>query len=456
MSDHADDDSPNDIATDRSTEVQTMPVRSNYKVLGLLDADDGVGVLGQNDATSGTPIGVLGAVPNAADGGYGLYTPHDTKLAGTTELNTIVGSLTGGRQLSNLAGRGLSVDGDGNLNGHTYRTNTITSSGVTWDAVTGLSSETAVEVALDTNEVITGRASVDVDGSRVGILQPGEVLHRVVTPTSSVRVNTLDWWAFDTNYDVSAQEGSPAGVAFESNGNKMYVTGSGESIYSYTLGTAWDVSTASPANSFDVSSQDTNPSDVTFRPNGTKMFVSGESNDNIYSYTLSTPWDIRTASPGNSFGTPDPQAVTFKDDGLEMYVIQALNENLGVYTLSNSYDISTASKDRAQWLSLYTAYETPPGIPQATGIGFNGDGTKLYIVGRVLTDVVVYRLSTAWDPSTAIRQFVFDVSSEDRAPTGITFKPDHTRMYVTGIENSAVYSYELSYAGSSNASVRRE
>ena len=38
-----------------------------------------MGVLGQNDATSGTPIGVQGAVPNNP-GGYGLATPDNPEV----------------------------------------------------------------------------------------------------------------------------------------------------------------------------------------------------------------------------------------------------------------------------------------------------------------------------------------------------------------------------------------
>lgn len=41
-------------------------------------------MLGKNTAASGTPIGVEGAVPNAADG-YGLSTPHDARVEGQFE-----------------------------------------------------------------------------------------------------------------------------------------------------------------------------------------------------------------------------------------------------------------------------------------------------------------------------------------------------------------------------------
>jgi len=55
-----------------------------YKVLGLLDDPDGVGVLGQNDADTGTPVGVRGEVHDSSDG-YGLATPDDARVKGVLD-----------------------------------------------------------------------------------------------------------------------------------------------------------------------------------------------------------------------------------------------------------------------------------------------------------------------------------------------------------------------------------
>jgi hypothetical protein len=54
---------------------------SSYKVRGLLDDGTGVGVLGHNTASSGTPIGVEGVVESP--GGFGLYTDDDCRVGGT-------------------------------------------------------------------------------------------------------------------------------------------------------------------------------------------------------------------------------------------------------------------------------------------------------------------------------------------------------------------------------------
>jgi hypothetical protein len=60
-----------------------------------------------------------------------------------------------------------------------------------------------------------------------------------------------------------------------------------ERVYQYTLGTGFDLSTASyDSVSFDVSGQDTFPTGIFVNPTGTKMFIVGNSTDAIYEYNL--------------------------------------------------------------------------------------------------------------------------------------------------------------------------
>ena len=79
----------------------------NAKIIGKIAEDDGIGVWGEATG-EGETYGVMGEVdsPN----GYGLYTPDDTRLDGS-----LVGdSLTGNEHITNLLGRGMSLD-DGAL-----------------------------------------------------------------------------------------------------------------------------------------------------------------------------------------------------------------------------------------------------------------------------------------------------------------------------------------------------
>jgi hypothetical protein len=96
-------------STDESIDVnetspQPLQVNSTYKVLGELDADSGVGVLGQNNASSGTPIGVQGAVPSAT-GGYGLYTDDDAAVMGALDTTGEHDFTVGGTRVGHLSGK---------------------------------------------------------------------------------------------------------------------------------------------------------------------------------------------------------------------------------------------------------------------------------------------------------------------------------------------------------------
>ena len=77
----------------------------------------------------------------------------------------------------------------------------------------------------------------------------------------------------------------------------MYVTGTtNDAVNEYDLSTAWDISTASYSQNFSVVSQDTLSNDVFFKPDGTAMYIVGGVSDNIFEYSLSTAWDVSTAS----------------------------------------------------------------------------------------------------------------------------------------------------------------
>jgi len=79
-------------------------------------------------------------------------------------------------------------------------------------------------------------------------------------------------------------------------GTKMFVVGdAGDDINEYTLSTAFDVSTAFFVDSFSVAAQETLPTGLAFSSDGAKMFVVGIIGDDVNEYTLTTPFDVSTA-----------------------------------------------------------------------------------------------------------------------------------------------------------------
>lgn len=240
---------------------------------------------------------------------------------------------------------------------------------------------------------------------------------------------------YEKLFSVAAQETNPYAVQLNNDGTKMFIVGTtGDDINEYSLSTAYDIATASFTTSVLVSSQTTVPIGLKFKPDGTKVYV--VSNDSmIYQYSLSTAFDISTLSyDGISYNSSaqvgSSKDVEFNNDGTKMYVGD--NYKMFQYSLSTAYDISTASYDNKSILDNLTIFD---------GIRFNGDGSKLAVVSSFETKIEQFNLSTNYDISTAIKTATFTVI--DSLPHGLDFGNNYTKMYVVGRGGDAVYQYDM-------------
>src|SRR3989338_6604379 len=183
------------------------------------------------------------------------------------------------------------------------------------------------------------------------------------------------------------------------------------------------------------------------------MYLVGVVNDTVYQYTLSTPWDVSTAtyaSKSKSVSAQEtyPVGVTFKTDGTKMYVIGITGGRVWQYSLSSAWDVSTASYD-----SVSKSVSSQTGEPYK--VELSSAGTKMYVLGNTTGDSVYqYTLSTAWDISTA----TYDsdsksVAAQESQPYGMAFKTDGSKMYIVGIGNDTVYQYSRSVEAGAYKSV---
>jgi DNA-binding beta-propeller fold protein YncE len=157
------------------------------------------------------------------------------------------------------------------------------------------------------------------------------------------------------------------------------------------LATPWDVSTATyDSVSKAVGTQDNTPFDVAFKPDGTKMYILGYTNDTVYQYSLSTAWNVSTASYDSiskSIGSEEiyPFGVDFKPDGTKMYIMGYSSDTVYQYSLSTAWNVGTASYD-----SISKAVGSQDDSPR--GVDFKSDGTKMYIMGDYNNTVYQYSL----------------------------------------------------------------
>ena len=261
------------------------------------------------------------------------------------------------------------------------------------------------------------------------------------------------------SFNPSETATSEEDIFISPDGKFYYVLYSGtDEVFQYEMATPWDISSAVyVSKSYDFASEENTPLAIFFKPDGTKMYMVGQSNDTVYQYSLSTPWDVSTGSYDSvsisiAAVVTNPRSVWFSSDGTKMYAMDS-SDTIHQYTLSTPWVVSSATSDSKSFAT--STQET-----LATSFVLKRDGTKMYAVGTNNQTVYQYSLSTAYDISTASYDSVsFSVSSQDTAPIAIWINDSGTRMYMHGTTNATTYQYDIPIAsvtklgGSSNVSV---
>jgi sugar lactone lactonase YvrE len=260
--------------------------------------------------------------------------------------------------------------------------------------------------------------------------------------TVSSTLYGIDNASYDSvSFSVASQETVPQGMFFKPDGTKVYVAGYSGYVYQYSLSTADDLSTASyDSVSFNANSQEGSLTGVFFKPDGSKMYLIGTTADTIYQYSLSTAWVVSSASYDSvSFSVAsqeaNPQTLFFKPDGTEMYVAGITAKKVFQYALSTAWVVSSAS---------YSSVNFDP-VAQSVApnsVFFTPDGSKMFLQGQTLDAVLQYSLSTAWLVSSASYDSIsFDISGQADIAQEIVFNSDGAKMYVIDNGTDIIYQY---------------
>ncbi len=196
---------------------------------------------------------------------------------------------------------------------------------------------------------------------------------------------------------ISSGDTSPKGLFFKPDGTKLYISGdTGNEINTYNLSTAWDISTLSLSSSHSISAVTFNPKGLFFKSDGTKMYLvdSASSNDRVIEWTLSTAWAPATKGSQQTFSvstqTTSAVDIFFKSDGTKMYVTgdSTAVDMIFEYSLSTAWDISTASYTDSLNINANTSV--------AAGLFFKPDGSIVYLIRRVSDEEVTqYNIPTS-------------------------------------------------------------
>ncbi len=282
-------------------------------------------------------------------------------------------------------------------------------------------------------------------GGKYYVQDDGTLTSPDATEAYSINGATYDSVSFDVTQDSTI-----TGMCFNDDGTKMYVCGeSSDKVYQYSLSSAYDLSTASyDSVSLDVSSQQGAPRSVVFNNDGSALYIVGTSAAAVHQYTLSTEYDLSTGSYASktvSVSTQElyPCGVIFNNDGASMYVVGSQNETVYQYTLSTPFDVSTAS---------YASKSLDGSSEQSssTGLAFNSDGTKIFIIGETPTKIFQYTLSSAYDMSTGSYDSVSYTYSEGTVPRDIVWGNSGNKFYIPDSGPDDIYQYTAGGGASSS------
>ncbi len=178
----------------------------------------------------------------------------------------------------------------------------------------------------------------------------------------------------------------------------MYVVHWSSNVYQYTLGTAWDVSTASYASKSYNVNLGGNVRSTAFKSDGTKLYVADAATGRVYQHSLGTGWDLATASSdGVSFSISSYESgvwgLTFKTDGTEMYTVGD-SGRVKQYTLSTPWSVTSASYTGTS--GSLTSQDSSP-----SDVEFSSSGDKMYMLGFSNDRVYQYTLSDTTNPTVS-------------------------------------------------------
>ena len=307
------------------------------------------------------------------------------------------------------------------------------------------------------------------DGSRFYILEnDGDLKQYTLSTPYDISTKTLEG---QRNLDQLSDR-YPRAFCFSSDGKYLYIAGTTwDAISMFTLSTPYDIQGSTITRGYGSSifnNIQSGPAETYIRgfamkPDGTRIFACGYGNDRVYQWNLSTAFDLTTCSY-DSYGSlnyessPVPRGVEFKPDGTKMYLIDSTYHKIYEVSLSNAWDVTSGTLSNTANFSI-SSQETNP-----TGIRFRPDGRSFYMIGETGNDLNEYRLTTAWDLSTA--SYFTNLSlSGLLGHFGFSWNTDGTQLVVgdgdyANLEiincpaaSAGTYSFNVTASGSANYSV---
>ena len=241
---------------------------------------------------------------------------------------------------------------------------------------------------------------------------------------------------------ISQAATNPSGFFISPDGVYVYpINMSTARVYRYKMTTPWDITTTIfDGISFGLSTQETAPTDVFFKPDGTIMYAIGDTQNQIFQYTLTTPWDINSgityANKTIVLGQTQPYGLFFKPDGTKMYTTQ-YNDSIKEWSLSTAWDITTATSTGTSGFIGGTAL----GLKS---LSITSDGKNVFVIGIDQDRIYNFELTTAWDITTISYVSSISVELTDNQLRSCFLKTDdNSKIYTFGNQADKMNQFSL-------------
>ena len=256
------------------------------------------------------------------------------------------------------------------------------------------------------------------------------------------------------------------GINFKPDGTRMYITNrisddnENARVTQYTLTTPFDISTASDPVSTNLVGDGGSipqlrlPHAIEFKPDGTRFFVTTNKDPtSVYQFKLTTPWDTTTLEFELRY------SVDLTDGGPDEQQVRALTftpDGRRMFIggkeqhVIREYILTTPFDLSDVSLGGISTVDLEDADNNMRNIQFNSDGTQLYISGNQNNDMKMYSLSTPYDVTTLSSTFTtFDLGSRFSNTRGFIFAFNFTRLFVTDDtgETNTIFEYSVECAG---------
>ena len=185
--------------------------------------------------------------------------------------------------------------------------------------------------------------------------------------------------------------------------------------------TGWDLSTATYTGASLAVGGD--PQGLIVDPTVSRISHGDTGTDAIEQFTLTTPGDLSAGATGGAAlsivtESRDPTGLAYNADGTKGFMITKWDDEIIRYSLATPYDFASSTGIDYQDATLGNAVD----------IAFNADGTSMYVTEENNTRIAKYDLSIAYDTTTrgALQSAFTLVASKFT----IDLKPDESKVYV--------------------------